>query len=114
MSKPQPARALTPSEERVVDLVKVFDKAAEDRKNVVILMGSKEATEMIGKLELQGRIKTLKVEWDTKQAKYAIAFSMQEFYRYLKFVLKQTGLTLRPDGSLKTYDNYTISSEYTQ
>lgn len=106
-------RELTPSEAKAVDLCRTLERALDERRLVITLISSKEAAELISRLETHHKaIKTLRAEFIPKQSQYAITFTILEFKRYVDFALRLTGMRIQIDGSLKTYDNMIITNEY--
>lgn len=106
-------RELTGAEKRALNLCKVFEKACDNHRLCVTLTATDDSLKMIYDLEkTPASIKTLRIQMSKEPDKYDVTFTMTEFRKYLDIVLIKTGLRLRMDGSLQTFDNLTISNEY--
>ncbi len=113
MSNTPLSRDLTSREQSVIDLLKVFEIACDEHKPAVTLEGSKDAAEAVYRMEIKLKAcKALKVDFIPATERYKITFSLLEFNKYVNFMLKSVGLSLRIDGSLQTHDKLIISNDY--
>lgn len=106
-------RDLTSSELKALQLVKIFEDAADQHKLAVTLHGTQLAAETIHKLETKLNVcKVLKVDYLQKTEKYAITFTISEFEKYMHCMLHSMGMELLIDGSVSTSDNLIIPNTY--
>lgn len=112
MSEPK-SRELTKAEAGCVNLIKVFEEACNNRKLVVTVSGPKAAADAVHSLEMKHKlIKTLRVDYSSKDERYRVTFALSEFKKYTDIMLSQCGMTLLHDGSILTYDKLVFPNTY--
>jgi hypothetical protein len=102
-------RELTPNEAKCLSLLRTLEDLIDTRKLVVTMLASREAADAAAKI---GEAPFRKVDFDPAQQQFKLTYTVPNFKRYVEVVLKACGMTLMLDGSIKTYDNLTITNEY--
>lgn len=106
-------RSLTAGELKALGLVRLFEEATDKHKLIIQIKGNKDVAEAVFKLEKKLKVcKCLRIDYIQDAEEYKIAFSLTEFQKYMFFILRTVGLSLRMDGTLITEDNLVISNEY--
>lgn len=108
-------RELTESEMRALQLCRYFDDAADQRLHTVSLHVTEEGAEVILKLDKLGeKFRIVNLTFDESRGKFRVTWSLAEFQNYMLYIMSLVGMTLMMDGSIRTKDGLTVTTEYLQ
>jgi hypothetical protein len=104
-------RELTERERRAVNLCKRFEEAL-DRKQLTVSLHAKEDTvKTLLRVQTEGapfRVLRFAIT-DAEKREYCVTWTIENYYRYLLWVLALVDMTLMMDGSLRTSDGLTVT-----
>ncbi len=87
-------------------MLSLFEDLVEKRRLFVEFVITEEALKLCG---AAGVANPMRVEKDRETEMYHVRFSLPELNRYVNFVCRHVGLTIRLDGNVVTKDGLIIN-----
>lgn len=106
-------RDLTPQEDRAVNFIRQFEEATGWTRDVdvsacrkyIVLYMTEQALEVLQRLQL---CEPTKVIYDEHQRLFKVYMLTGEFRKYVDSITAAVGMKIEMDGTIKTFDGYTI------
>lgn len=103
-------RELTPSEVKALNLIIGLEKVIDNRRITVQIHANAIAYDAAKKIN---NCPILKATPDPKlPGNYFLTYLVNDYARYVHYVLSQIGMKLNIDGSVTTYDNRIIDNSF--
>lgn len=101
-------RSMSPAEDKVIKMLRVFEHLASNNKLTVKIKMQLAPMLLLGRENIA---KVLKLEFDSKDDKYFVTFTLREFKKYVDYCCGRVYFTVNIDGSILTFDNILITHE---